>query len=137
MQSKLLEISVVGGVCIYILNILRMVIMSQLNKKKDGNSTQLESDIREESRRRIEETHNKVVQIASREEHFFHMKNQVEDMAEIITMKNPQQVPLIYNPGLDKAMDKLNDNTEALADNIKTQTKAIADLSKNINGKDK
>lgn len=117
----------VAGLSFYVIQKLFALVMILVSKKKESKENEAEKILKEDSRKKINCTHtyaeaiNK--QISHSKEHFYEMKNQVDNIHDVITEKK-EGVPLVYNKDLEKSIDRLNNTITNLAC-------AIKDLSKN------
>ena len=92
---------------IYVIERLLKIIMFLLAHRK----TPIETERRDTSRDKIAESHSMLKAIKPS---FFLMKDEIDDMHEVISAKS-EGVPLIYNKGLEKSIEKLNFTMSTLA----------------------
>ena len=115
-----------GGLALYVIKQLFELVTSLIKSKDVTASKDEERDSKESSREKIYETHRTVKAIndclCKREEPFFSIKNCVESLHQVIEVKDSEGVPLIYNNGLKRSVDKLSHNVEH-------QARAIEKLS--------
>jgi len=104
-----------GGLAIFVIRELFKLVYFLIGKRKENG----EHSLKESSREKITETFNSV---KSMKVAFWEGKNKVDDIHTIIDAKE-HGVPLVYNKGLENAINTLNIN-------LHNQTKAIEALSK-------
>lgn len=118
-----------GGLAVFVIRELFKLVYFLIGKRKK----EVESVYKTSSRERILTTNTNVAQIQKEthdiKPHFFEMKDQVNDIHEVITEKE-KGVPLIYNKGLEVAVEKLQTNISTQAGAIKDLAGAIRDMKK-------
>ena len=92
---------------IYVIERLLKIIMFLLAHRK----VPIETEIRDNSRDKITESHTMLKSIKPC---IIGMKDLVEDVHGVVMVKS-EGVPLIYNKGLEKAIEKLNFTMSTLA----------------------
>lgn len=107
----MLKYGIAIGISIFVIRELFRLIYFMLKSKK----THGENEHKETSRQFIKNT-NGIIQ--EMREPFWAIKNKCDGMHEIITAKS-EGVPLVYNKGLERAMDVLNSNLGQLGMAIK------------------
>jgi hypothetical protein len=115
-ELVLIKYGVGMGLAIYVIKqlfVLVGMLVKALNKNKKGPD---ENQLKETSRERIKESNDTLKTIKPE---FFRMKDKVEDVHEVITAK-VEGVPLVYNKGLEKSIERLNGTMTNLASSIKT-----------------
>lgn len=101
------------GLAIYVIEKLLAIVMVAVKARKGPEETQM----KESSRERIKETNDNINTI---KQPFFNMKDQLDDVHEIVTAKNNNGIPVIYNPELNRSIDNLNNTMNNLSQSIKT-----------------
>jgi hypothetical protein len=92
---------------IYVIERLLKIIMFLLAHRK----TPIETERRDTSRDKIAESHN---MLKSMKPCISGMKDLVDDVHEVVMAKS-EGVPLVYNKGLEKSIEKLNFTMSTLA----------------------
>ena len=107
----------VGG--IFAILVIHMVLKFLKEKKTPAAQ---EAEIRDSSRERILQTHDEVKgisdQIKGTKPDFYTMRNKVTDIHDVVTAKS-EGVPLVYNKGLEKAIERLNNTIKELSNKVR------------------
>lgn len=117
---SMLKYGVGIGISIFVIRELFRLIYFLLKSRKTAG----ENELRETSRQLIR---NSSETIQEMREPFWAMKNKCDGMHEVITAKT-EGVPLVYNKGLERSMDALNNSIGQLGI-------AIANLGENCKKK--
>jgi len=131
LPDPLLKLGIAIGILFFIVKELLKIVWYFIKK----GSTETEGNLKETSRQKIHDT-NRIVgehseEIKNLKPAFYEMKNQVDETHEIISEKQAG-VPLVYNKGLETAVNNLNQNLAIQATAIERLSTAI---NKNGNGR--
>lgn len=110
-----------GGLAIFVIRELFKLIYYMMQQRRTAGEIELKNT----SREKINTTNNNVAQLQNLsteiKPHFFKMKEDLDEVHDVITEKE-KGVPLVYNKGLEIAVERLNGN-------MLTQTTALRDLT--------
>ena len=102
------------GVAIYTIKLMAGIITSQMNKKPN------ETELKESSREKIADTNTVVKEIRNsqkaRDLAFYEMKNENHDIHDVVTAKNENGIPIVYQTKLDLAINDLSNSIKILAE---------------------
>ena len=111
-----------SGLSFFVIRELIKIIVLQINKRKETKESDAEKTLKDDSRKKINNTHTCTSEIHNQMkqsiDHFYQVKKQVGDVHGIITEKK-EGVPLIYNKDLEKSIYELNNTISILAGAIK------------------
>jgi len=134
-NGNLTQLGIGGIFTVMVLNIVFNFLKPFLASKKNS----FEMEAKSTSRDNIMATAARVTNIdeflKDRDDTFFGIKNRIERMDGIIGRRNEQDVPLIYNPGLERAIEKLSTNLERQTESTNQQTAMIGKLMDNCKKK--